>query len=202
MADEICQGHCNIRSLALIDNSSSSKGTEAVKAIASAIRLDRNLKYLYLETENVFTDEAGVALAAALTANTTLRNIFLSELPWGTQVYEAFSAMLRVNTSVVLKLLPQSESASFGDERLVDSRNQMRIEQELNCVGRGRLLSSSQNTREDWVDALDELDSQTSNVIDFPDLNINCLYSLLRLNPAICLLKLDGTPNPGDYKSR
>jgi hypothetical protein len=211
IADGIGQGHCNIEHLylALQLQSSNSKDTEAVKAIASAIRLDCNLESLELHMQKNITDEAGVALAEALTVNQALREITLSFEPmFGGQVqdtdamsapaYNAFSAMLRVNTNLVLKVPPFNDGV--GDERLVDSRNQMRIEQSLNAVGRGRLLSSSQTPRKEWVDALDELKSK--NLDETPEFNVSCLYSLLRLSPAICMLKLDGiTSNPIDFKS-
>jgi hypothetical protein len=132
-----------------------------------------------------------VALAEALTVNKTLRiiTLYLPARCWEdadvlcAAAYDAFSAMLRVNTSLVLDLSPFDYGAS--DEKLVDSRNQMRIEQGLNHVGRGRLESSSQTTREEWVDALSELNSR--NVDERPDFNVSCLYSLLRLNPATCM---------------
>jgi hypothetical protein len=194
VADGIRQGHCNIKCLflCLLLQSSSSKDTEAVKALASAIRLDRNLKRLKLDMKKYFTDEAAVALAEALTVNRTLRNMTLSVRPsrqiqdtnaLSAAAYDAFSAMLRVNTSLVLKLPPFDDAV--GDQRLVDSRNQMRIEQRLNHVGRGRLLLSSQTPREEWFDGLNELNS--SNVDESPEFNVSCLYSLLRLNPATCM---------------
>jgi hypothetical protein len=199
VADGIGQGHCNIKSLSLLllqsFQSSRSKDTEAVKAIASAIRLDRNLEHLELQMNNDFTDEAGMAMAEALTINTTLRNITLSadiyyvgnDPAFGATVYEAYSAMLRVNTSLVLEF-PLFDDAC-GDERLVDSRNQMRIEQSLNHVGRGRLLSSSQTPREEWVNALNHMNelNSSSDVDETPEFNVSCLYSLLRLNPATCM---------------
>jgi hypothetical protein len=195
VADGIRQGRCNIKHLNLaMYPSSSSSTTEAVKAIASAIQVDRNLESLDLQMENGFTDEAGVALAEALTVNKTLRKITLSDehVP-GVQVqdedalsapaYEAFCTMLRVNTSLVLELPPFKTTGA--DERLVDSRNRMRIEQGLNHVGRGRLLASRQTTRKEWMDALNELNS--SNVDESPEFNVSCLYSLLRLNPETCM---------------
>jgi hypothetical protein len=110
VADGIRQGHCNIRHLCLDKiQRRSSTSTEAVKAIASAIRLDRNLECLTLIAINDFTDEAdevGVALAEALTVNESLRILTLSEATLGSQAYDAFSAMMRVNTSIVLKLPP------------------------------------------------------------------------------------------------
>jgi hypothetical protein len=201
VADGIRQGQCNIKTLHLAlepQNRSPratevEKATEAVKAIASAIRLDHNLEHLTLRIQEDITDEAGVVLAEALTVNTTLRKLTMYlhsswQLHDGAMLsapfYEAFCAMLRVNTYLVLKLPPFNDT--FGDERLVDSRNRMHIEQVLNKVGRGRLLSSSQTPRGDWVDALNELNS--SNVDESPELNVSCLYSLLRLNPSICLL--------------
>jgi hypothetical protein len=185
VADEIGQGHCNIKHLSLLMfQKPSSETTEAIKAIASAIRLNRNLESLVLhQVNNDLTDEAGVAFAEALTVNRTLREIILSghKNTLSTRAYDAFSAMLRVNTSLILELPP----FRGGNDRIVDSRNQVRIEQRLNHVGRGRLLSSSQTPREEWVDALTELNS--SNVDESPDFNVSCLYSLLRLNPATCM---------------
>jgi hypothetical protein len=166
VADGSRQGQCNIKSLSLdMLQSSTSETSEAVKAIASAIRLDQNLERLKLQIWNSdFTEEAAVSLAEALAVNKTLRRITLY-LPARCRedadvlcaaAYDAFSAMLRVNTSLVLNLSPFDYVAS--DQRLVDSRNQMRIEQGLNHVGRGRLVSSSQTTREEWVDALSKLE--------------------------------------------
>jgi hypothetical protein len=151
--------------------------TAAAQALAGAISQDRSLESLALAFNicgsNGFTDEAGVALAEALTASKNLRTFTLTH------------AMLRVNTSLVLKL-PPFESAGGGDEGLVDSsRNQMRIEQELNRVGHGRLLSSRQTPIREWVDALHELDS--SNVEGKPAFSVSCLYSSIRLNPATCV---------------
>jgi hypothetical protein len=195
VADEIRRGRCNIKHLYLHTlQKTSVKDTEAVKAIASAIRLDHNLERLVVHIENDFTDEAGVVLAEALAVNKTLHEITLSVESYpGDQVrytdalnastYEALSAMLRVNTRLRLEVPPFNDVAD--DKRLVDSRNQMRIERGLNRVDRGRLLSSSQTTRDEWVDALDELNS--SNAEESPEFNVSCLYSLLRLNPATCM---------------
>jgi hypothetical protein len=175
--------------------SSSSEAAEAVKALASAIRLDRNLEYLYLQLEGGFTDEAGVALAEVLTINKTLRRLTVSidsfhgyqvrnVATLGVPAYKAFSAMLSVNTSLFLEL-PPFETDGVND-RLLESRKQMVIEQRLNQVGRGSLLSSShQTTRGDYVDALHVLSS--CSVDDSPAFQVSCLYSLLRLHPAVCM---------------
>jgi hypothetical protein len=103
--------------------------------------------------------------------------------------------MLRVNTSLVPELSLFNDVGS--DERIVDSRNQMRIEQQLNRVGRGRLLSSSQTPRKEWVDALNELNSNSNVDRETPEFNISCLFSLLRLKPSVCLLGLNVTTNAG-----
>jgi hypothetical protein len=157
VANEIRQGRCNVRSLYLdMMYVAESVAIEAVKAVASAIRLDRNLEHLRLRMQNGFTDEAGLVLAEALTVNATLRKVDLVDLsPYGRNVhdpatlgvqsYEAFAAMLRVNANLILKL-PPIETAGGTDERLVNHYNQMRIEQRLNKVGRGRLLASSETT--------------------------------------------------------
>ena len=70
VADGIGQGHCNIQNLSLLTlQSASSETTEAVKALASAFRMDRNLDSLVLHMNNDFTDELGAVLAEALTVN-------------------------------------------------------------------------------------------------------------------------------------
>jgi hypothetical protein len=200
----ICQSWCRIASLHLqMMPCLRSEATEAIKAVADAIRHDHELDGhdlidLTLQMEDGFTDEVGVALAEALTTNKTLHTITLSDDPCGpplrrrvhnqaalgVSAYEAFSAMLRVNTGLTLNL-PPCNDITANDKRVVDSREQVRIEQELNYVGRGELLSSNQTTREEWVDALDELNS--GNVDESPEFNVSCLYSLLRLNPGTCM---------------
>jgi hypothetical protein len=194
VADEIRRGRCIVQRLKLgMLQGASSEASEAVKALASAIPLERNLEHLTLRMENGYTDEAGVALAVALTVNKTLRKIDLFTNAYdsglamrnadslGVQSYEAFSAMLRVNTCLVLEV-PPFETAG-ADERLCQSRDQLRIEQRLNHVGRGRLSASIQTTREQWVDALCELDS--GNIDDSPAFQVSCLFSVLRSNPTV-----------------
>jgi hypothetical protein len=142
--------------------------------------------------ENGFTDEAGMALAETLTVNKTLRKIDLSasvcshrkvrnKATLGTHSYEAFAAMLRDNVNLVLKLRPLETTGK--DARLLECRNQIRIEERLNHVGRGRLVASVQTTREEWVDALHDLNSKDVN--DPRAFGVSCLYSLLRLNPSV-----------------
>jgi hypothetical protein len=198
VADEIRRGRCNVQRLTLsILQVTISEATEAVKAVASAIQLDCNLEHLHLQMENGFTDEAGVALAEALTVNKTLRMITLSvqsvhgrnvhnKATLGAQSYEAFCAMLRINTSLVLKL-PVFETTG-ADARLLEWRDQLHIEYRLNIAGRGKLLASSQTAKDEWVDALDVLNAY--NVDDSPAFQISCLYSLLRLHPAACMSQL------------
>jgi hypothetical protein len=90
--------------------------------------------------------------------------------------------MLRVNTSLLLKLPPFETDGANAE--LLESRNQMVIKQRLNEVGRGRLLASRQTTKEENVDSLHhELGSY--DVGDSPAFQVSCLYSLLRLNPSV-----------------
>jgi hypothetical protein len=198
VSDEIRQGRCNVQKLAMsLLRGTVSEATEAVQVVASAIQMDRNLTHLELYVSKGFTDEAGVALADALTVNTSLRTIMLTtrgqkRATLGVPAYEALSAMLRVNTSLVLKY-PLFETAG-ADERVRESRDQMRIEQRLNHVGRGRLLASSQTTKEQWADALYELHSGRDVVNpmnvddDTPAFRVNCLYSVLRSDPTVVFM--------------
>jgi hypothetical protein len=205
VADEIRLGRCLTKDLNLcMLKDGSSKGTEAVKAVANAIREDRHLESLELGIEDGFTDEAGVALAEFLTINKTLRRFILDDMliacntvhtntkaSLGALAYEAFGAMLRVNTSLILDL-PVFDAA-VGDERDIKHFDQMLIEQQLNEVGRGKLLTSSQTPREAWVDALQELNTPNDDDL----FEVGCLYSLLRLNPSVCLVEVNHTTNPG-----
>jgi hypothetical protein len=198
VTDEIRHGRCNIQTLTLaMIQVTRSEATEAVQALASTIQLDCNLEHLDLKMENGYTDEAGVALAEALTVNKTLRTIDFStyvhldyvvrnRATFGATAFEAFSAMLRVNTSLILTYPPVDAANAFADERLIYHHNQMVLEQRLNRVGRGRLLSSRQTKTEEWVDALHELNSNV--VHGSPAFQVSCLYSLVRLQPVICML--------------
>jgi hypothetical protein len=183
VADEIRRGRCNVQTLTLIMPSDIRSATGAIKALASAIQLDCNLERLNLQVGGHYaTDEAFVALAEALTVNTTLRMIKLSESVHGFQSYDAFAKMLRINKKLVLELPPINKD--FRCERLIESFGKMRIEQRLNRVGRRRLLASSQTTKEEWVDALHEMSSDDTD--DDPDaLRISCIFSLFRLNPEV-----------------
>jgi hypothetical protein len=178
VADDIRQGRCNIKQLALwMVRSSSSGATEAVKVVASAIQEDRYLESLELRMEDAFTDEAGVALAEALTINQTLSILLLDDsffsrarshtkASLGAQAYEAFGAMLRVNTSIELDLPDEA----LDDERDIEHFTQMLIEQRLN-----ELLMSSQTPREEWVDALQGLNALDDEFLFV----VSCLYILL-----------------------
>jgi hypothetical protein len=195
MTDEIRRGRCNVQNLILgLPNATRSEAAEAVQAIANAIQLDCNLKHLVLRMETGFTDEAGMALAKALTINTTLRTLNLCTTKernsdsLGVQAYDALSAMLRVKTSFVLKLPPFKSSGA--DERLCESHDRLRIEQRLAQVGRGILVSSTYTTRKMWVNALCALNSLhvDDNADDSPAFQVSCLYSLLLLHPVVCMI--------------
>jgi hypothetical protein len=124
------------------------RATETAQAVAGALRLDRNLEYLYLQMEDGFIDEEGVAWAEALTINKALRVLQLDNFTLGqnqntlgVQAYVVFATMLCVNTSLRLIVPPFETSA---DERLMNHYNEMVIELRLNEVSRGKLLLSSQ----------------------------------------------------------
>ncbi len=103
-----------------------SEATDAVKAVASAIQMDHNLEFLYLQLQDGFTDEAGLALAEALTMNRTLRKMVLNtdrvmanhdednKAAFSAKSYEAFAAILRVNNSVTFAL-PTFDDANVNE---------------------------------------------------------------------------------------
>jgi hypothetical protein len=173
VADDIRRGRCNVQELIItlaMHQGTTPDAPEAVKAVASAIRLDQKLDHLRLEVEDGFTDEAGAALSEGLAVNTNLCKIILSSIMCITELRwvppPSTHSVLRVNM-----------------RRERKAHIQMRIEQRLNKVGRRKLLSSGQTPREEWADALHELNFY--NVHDSPAFQISCLHSLLRLNPSV-----------------
>jgi hypothetical protein len=87
--------------------------------------------------EDGFTDKVGVALVEAMMINKTLRRLLLdarlfasdnivgTKAILGAQTYEAFGAMLRVNTSI--KLCLPAFDAGVGNGRDIENFKQMRI---------------------------------------------------------------------------
>jgi hypothetical protein len=99
--------------------------------------------------------------------------------------------MLRVNTRIILNL-PPFDSANGGNESLREPHDQLRIEQRLNYVGCGKLLSLSEPPRQQegsgcCVEALHELDDSSYDVVESATFQVSCLYSLLRLDPGVCV---------------
>jgi hypothetical protein len=191
VADEIRRGRCNVKRLVLdLVKVTRSEGTEALQAVASAIQMDNNIESLALRMITGYTDEAGVALAEALTVNTTLKSLDLYTTgtqehnidSLGVPAYEALSAML-VKKRLVLKL-PTFKTAG-ADEKLCESRDQLLIEMRLNEVGRGILLSSTFTTRDMWVYSLCALNSK--NMDESPAFQVSCLYSILLSHPFVCM---------------
>jgi hypothetical protein len=188
---------CLVKTLKLSTLRCPASGLEAM-ARAVGRNCNRHLQSLTLRVGTGFTDTVGVALAQALQVNTTLQQVVLiDQWEYGMRTtdhmnissYQAFRKMSRVNTSVVLTV-PALETRGVGFvARDMDTvrphYDRMRIEMRLNAVGRGGLLVGSQTSRAAWVNALDELNARNEN-----DLQVDCLYTLLKLNPAIC--KVDG----------
>ncbi len=96
--------------------------------MSGAISQDHNLEHLMLHMEDGFTDKAGVAFEAALTVNKALRKITLAVYSPSNEVYtgatfdvsaqQAFNAMLRVSTTLALKL-PPLEFTGAADQSLL-----------------------------------------------------------------------------------
>lgn len=192
VAEVIGQDACRIKTLKLSTLRCPGSGAEA---LARVVGQNRHLQSLTLRVGTGFTDALGVALAQALQANTTLRELALvDQWDYGFRTtdhmnvssYQALRKMLRVNTSVILKV-PALDFRWSSD--LVDIvrpyYDRMRIEMRLNAAGRGGLMLGSQAARAAWMNTLYELITQ-AQVND--DLQVDCLYTLLKLNPSICHL--------------
>lgn len=184
-----------ILKLALVMESLEKKST--LQALAESVANDTCIKSLTIQVGNGLTDALGVALATALTTNTTLQHLFLSDQcvspptykqsHMGVAAYHAMSAMLRVNTQLQLTnptapealQLPVSTSRNVRAHQIRRAFQQLCIEKRLNAVGRGRLLAAYQTTRTEWVDSIIALSA-------FDSLQVDCTFSLLQLNPLLC----------------
>jgi len=199
VAEEIRNGRFHLEELALTRTliSCTLATTEALKAMIAALGCDSSLRKLVLGSTTGFTDQMGVALAKALTVNTTLREIHLSsayktvdglesERPLDhldVASYKAFALMAKTNTAITMGL-PLLKSDASDETRM--QRDRLHIEGFMNEAGRGRLVTSSTTTRTEWVNALDILNDSTAEE-DGPEFHLSCLYSMLQLNPSIFL---------------
>jgi hypothetical protein len=191
VAEIIGKESCHIQTLKV--STLRCPGSGAV-ALARAVGQNRHLQSLTLRVGTGFTDALGVALAEALQVNTTLRELVLvGEWDYGFRTtdhmnipaYQALQNMLRVNTSVILKV-PALDSRWNPD--LVGIvrpyYDRMLIEMRLNAAGRGGLMLGSQASKAAWVHTLNRLNGQNED----DDLQVDCLYTLLKLNPSMCQL--------------
>jgi len=131
--------------------------------------------------------ETSSALARALKVNRTLRHVELKERAKRLSLKTRASArracltlaeILQVNHKIELVVVVPccvEESNEYKE---------LEIQISLNKLGRGRLLQN-ESTRANWVEAL-ILAKQPGQVK--PDLVLDCLFSLLRLNPLLCQL--------------
>jgi hypothetical protein len=197
VAEIIGQESCMIQTLKLSTLRCPGGGSAGAVSLARAVGLNRHIQSLTLRVGTGFTDVLGVALAQALQVNTTLRELILvDQWDYGFRTtdhmniaaYQALRNMLRVNTSVVLKVpaLDCRWSPDLADI-VRPYYDRMLIEMRLNAAGRGGLmLVGSQASRAAWVNTLHELNAQEKN--DDDDLQVDCLFTLLKLNPSICQL--------------
>jgi hypothetical protein len=200
VANEIQNGRFRLQKLVLTRTrvSSTLATSDAIDAIIEAIEQDSSLEHLTLRSTTGFTDEMGVALAKALTVNTTLRGISVvdeydlfdnlePEHPrsaFGAKAFKALASMLKTNTKVEIDLpQPRSEDTDKGTRTHFF---QYVIEYMLNKAGRGTLLSSNLTTRRDWINALDDMNVRASDNECVSEFHLSCVYSMLQLNPNMC----------------
>jgi hypothetical protein len=158
-----------IQDIDIICEPAASRDSRYFHAIAEAVNSAHSLRNLSIDMEYAILprNPAGlIAFAHALRDHTALQ-----EFSWF-DVSPLPEAAQGVSPDFMLRTLPSCPH--------------------LRKVGRGRLLASSNHTtREEWVDALHEL--SILNVNDPSEFHVSCLYSLLRLNPATCMLAVDTT---------
>ena len=196
IADEIRNGFFRPETLVLVRTTACSalETAEAFQVMIGAIQFNGSLRKLNLYSTTGFSDEMGVALAKALTVNTTLVQLDLQNTfttsnstyhpsqplkAFGAEAYTAFIAMLKINMNIRLEL-PDLKSDADSETRVQQSL--MRIELQLNYADRGSLVASNQTTREEWVNALQRLnDSCEKNEINCGtgSFHLSCVYSML-----------------------
>jgi hypothetical protein len=194
VVDEIRNHNTGLQELVLSSHLSSTDTDTAIVGLAQAVKHDQHLQRLRLEMCNGYTDKAGVALAEAVQINTTLRLVDLDENgscgeasgdtrnSMGFSAYKAFTTMVVARSDHLELGVPAADKgASIADK---DQYDKMRIELRLNAVGRRQLLATSPTTRDAWVNALLELNSDEENC----DIKVDCLYTFLLLNPTVCQL--------------
>jgi hypothetical protein len=198
IADEIRNGYFRPKTLVLVRTTAYSalETAEAIQVMLGAIQCNGSLRKLNLHSTTGFSDEMGVALAKALTVNTTmvwidLQNTFTTSNPaflpsqppktLGAEAYKAFIAMLKINMNIRLKL-PNLKSDADFEARMQHSL--MRIELQLNSADRGSLVTSNQTTREEWVHTFQRLNDSCKN--DGASFHLSCVYSMLQRNPGLC----------------
>jgi len=199
IADEIRNGRIQLEELVLVRTmvSSASETAEAIESITSAIEYDSSLRSLILRSPTGFTDEMGVALAMALTVNTSLNRIQLQDgykrsdgrqplhppQSLGAETYKAFATLSKTRAGKITLGLPSPRSDANDETR--KQWDLLRIEDSLNRAGVGKLVASNQPTWEEWIHALDALNGNNEDE-DSHKFLLSCLYSMLQLNPSIC----------------
>lgn len=136
--------------------------------LADVLRYNRYIKTLWIHMEPSSTEESILDV----------------------QVYRVFSEMLRLNhdVHVIVQELP---SNAFKDEELDNARTEFDIENKLNSVGRGTLLTMAATNaittqRDAWIDACCRL-MEASDGNPCNEITLDCLFLLLRCNPMVVL---------------
>ena len=184
LADSLGAAGCLLRGLVLKSEQVDEAG---LSRIAAAIEGNSSLVHLSLTARDVFTAANCAALALSFTANRALVDLSITDrrelvdsddsfqnmILASKKTCQSFSRVLKVNFRLRLHLTVPS---AYRD---TDEFKEMELQMALNTIGRGRLLADN-CTRTDWVDAL-----LSAKGLD-PPLVLDCLYSLLRMNPLIC----------------
>jgi hypothetical protein len=202
VANELQQNTACLKELVLSSHFTKSDTNKAIGALATAIQQDEHLVRLRLEMCNGYTDDAGVALAEAMRLNTVLRHVDLDENggcgeasgdtrnTMGCTAYKALTAMAVTRSDLKLGVPVVDKSASTADK---EQYARMRIELRLNAVGRRQLLATSPTTREAWVNGLVKLNTRSTDAQGNRNIQVDCLYTFLLLNPTVCHLDDDAT---------
>ena len=191
VADEMQQGNSHIQSLVLSAHFGSDECDKAAAALANAIRVNGSLENLVLRMCNGYTDAAVAELAAAIQMNTHLCQVDLStnlcssteKSYMGFKAFGALRKMLIVRTNLDLTL-PDPCLDENPTSATLEQHGLMRIEMGMNAVGRGQLLGHTD--RAIWVDALGEVNAKMGTGSELDDVQVDCLYELLLLNPSVC----------------
>jgi hypothetical protein len=150
------------------------------QAFADALRVNASLRFLELSD---YSGHGGSYCSEHLSAKNLPPKMINSDSQRSFDEidYEILAAAVRDNGRVQIYV---DVGLPANDDGMKAAYDNVRIESNLNAVGRGRLVDGFASAKTDWCEALSRL-KELCHKDDGPVLQ-SCLYQLLRLHPLLC----------------